>query len=124
MLIDKEIVIRLHDLTIEKHGGMKGLRSEGLLDSALNSCMMTFWGQDIYPSFEEKVARTGYAIIKNHPFVDGNKRAGYLAMLYILRVNGYEIDYGKANDSYFINGVAASQFMFDDVLKWVQSIIK
>ncbi len=62
-------------------------RDRGLFESALNTIYQTFDGQELYPSFEEKAANLLYLIIKNHPFVDGNKRIGALLFLKFLYEN-------------------------------------
>jgi len=62
-------------------------RDRGLFESALNTIYQTFDGEDLYPSFEEKAANLLYLIIKNHPFVDGNKRIGALLFLMFLYEN-------------------------------------
>ena len=62
-------------------------RDRGLFESALNTIFQTFGGQELYPSLEEKAANLLYLIIKNHPFVDGNKRIGALLFLKFLYDN-------------------------------------
>ena len=65
--------------------------NESLMDSAVNSIWQTFDGVELYPTLEEKGARLGYSLFRNHSFADGNKRIGILAMLTFLSVNGVEI---------------------------------
>jgi len=62
-------------------------RDKGLFESALNAIYQTFGGKELYPSFEEKAANLLYLIIKNHPFIDGNKRIGTLLFLRFLYEN-------------------------------------
>ncbi|UOD35712.1 virulence protein RhuM/Fic/DOC family protein [Deferribacteraceae bacterium V6Fe1] len=62
-------------------------RDRGLFDSALNTIYQSFGGDELYPSFEEKAANLLYLVIKNHPFVDGNKRIGALLFLQFLYEN-------------------------------------
>jgi death-on-curing protein len=78
---------------IDTTGGLDGLRDEGLLDSALLSADQTFEGLDLYPSTLIKIARIAFNLIKNHPFIDGNKRIGTYIMLNLLALNGLEIDF-------------------------------
>ena len=85
-------ILILHRLLLDETGGLDGLRDEGLLDSALNVPFQTFDGQDLYPSLLTKAARLGFALVCNHPFVDGNKRVGILAMMVFLELNGIPID--------------------------------
>ncbi len=75
-------------------------RDKGLFKSALNTIYQTFSGNDLYPSFEEKSANLLYLIIKNHPFVDGNKRIGAILFLRFLYGNiGKEELYKRFNDN-------------------------
>ena len=71
--LTKEQVLLLHSQLIQEFGGSDGLREEGLLESALASPFQSFGGEDLYPSIQAKAAQLGYGLIKNHPFLDGNK---------------------------------------------------
>ena len=62
-------------------------REKSQFDSSLNAIYQTFGGQDLYPSIEEKAANLLYFIVKNHPFVDGNKRIGALIFIWFLNLN-------------------------------------
>ena len=115
----KEKVLLLHKLMAEATGGSIGLRDEGLLDSALEGIYATFDGQELYPSKEEKGARLGYSLISNHAFVDGNKRIGTHVMLAFLALNKIELDYTQKELSDTILKVAADEYTFDDLLKWI-----
>ena len=88
----KEKVLLLHKLLAEETGGSIGVRDEALLESALEAAFMTFGGQELYPTKEEKGARLGYTLISNHAFVDGNKRIGMYVMLTFLEVNGIRLE--------------------------------
>lgn len=69
-------VYYLHKGLIEEFGGIHGVRDEGLLDSAVNTPQASFSGQYLHPDIYEMGAAYAYHIIKNHPFIDGNKRTG------------------------------------------------
>jgi len=84
-------VFKLHDLIISETGGSHGLRDLGLLESALGQPQQTFGGDDLYPSLVAKAATLGFSLIKNHPFVDGNKRVGHAAVEAMLMLNGFEL---------------------------------
>lgn len=90
--LTKTQVIRMHRLLIQETGGSEGIRDEGLLDSALNAPFQTFDGEDVYKTIQAKAAKLGFFLINNHPFIDGNKRIGTLAMLVFLEINGIEIN--------------------------------
>ena len=88
----KDKVLQLHRLMAAETGGTVGLRDEGLLESALEGAFSGFGGIDFYPTIEEKAARLGYSLIRNHAFLDGNKRIGMFVMLTFLEVNGLRLD--------------------------------
>jgi len=81
-------IVQMHSTLIKETGGMNGIRDENLLDSAVNVPFQTYGGEYLYKSLEAKAARLGYFIIKNHPFVDGNKRIWMLSMMVFLELNG------------------------------------
>ena len=106
-ILDKRQVRLLHQQLIEASGGSPGLRDEGLLESALSAPFQSFAGTSAYPSLQQKAARLGYGLVKNHPFVDGNKRTGAHVMLVFLAVNGVELRYKKP--SWMVRYRAATQ---------------
>ena len=89
--ITNEQIFSLYEMLLQKTGGSSGVVNESLMDSAVNSIWQTFDGVELYPTLEEKGARLGYSLVRNHSFADGNKRIGILAMLTFLSVNGVEI---------------------------------
>lgn len=117
----KEQVILMHRQIIEETGGSFGLRDEGLLDSALMVPFQTFANKDLFLSIQDKAARLGYGIIKNHPFVDGNKRIGTHVMLVFLYCNNVELLYTQKELSDFILQIAAGKKDFDDFVKWIKN---
>ena len=76
-----ETVMTIHSELIRTIGGIAGTRDENLLDMAVNAPFQTFGGADLYPSLIEKAAHLTFSLIKNHPFLDGNKRTGVTVML-------------------------------------------
>ncbi len=89
--ITKAQVLRMHSRMIAETGGTDGIRDEGLLESALETPFQSFGGTELYPTIWQKSARLGYGLVKNHAFVDGNKRIGAHTMLVFLALNGIEI---------------------------------
>src|SRR5688572_20333207 len=67
-------VLAIHDQMIKRFGGSSGIRDVGLLESAVARPKATFDGNDLYPSIFQKAAALLQSLLKNHPFVDGNKR--------------------------------------------------
>lgn len=118
-MLSKEQIIWLHRELIKETGGTDGLRDEGLLDSALNAPFVSFEDTDSFPSLQQKAARLGFGLIKNHAFVDGNKRIGAHAMLVFLALNGIELEYTQNDLSDIILSIAASKAAFEDLVKWI-----
>ena len=80
-------ILELHEKSIVDFGGSHGIRDIGLLESAIARPFQTFGGEDLYRTTFEKAAALAESVIINHPFVDGNKRTGMLAMVSLL-LNG------------------------------------
>lgn len=85
-------VLKLHRDQIRRYGGSDGLRDRGLLESAIAMPRAQFGGQFLHEDIYEMAAAYLYHITLNHPFVDGNKRAGAAAALTFLAVNGIEVE--------------------------------
>ncbi len=83
-----EEILILHNLQIEKFGGSLGIRDIRLLESAIYRPHTTFGGVELYPDIFTKAAALAHSIIKNHAFIDGNKRSGIHAAITFLRING------------------------------------
>lgn len=119
----KQQVILLHRDVIAQSGGSPEIRDEGLLESALNAPFQTFAGIELYPTIIDKVAQLGYSLIKNHAFVDGNKRIGTHVMLVFLMLNGIDVDYEDEELTRLILGVAAGEISSEQLLAWLQAHI-
>jgi death on curing protein len=88
--LSRAAILAMHDEQIAEHGGAAGIRDESLLDSALGRPVNLFlYEQAALPRL---AAAYGFGIIRNHPFIDGNKRASLLATEGFLLLNGFEID--------------------------------
>ena len=85
--LTNEQVKRLHKKLLDATGGLDGLRDEAMLESALSASFQTFDGLELYPSTAEKISRIAYGLVRNHPFVDGNKRIGTYVMAILLELN-------------------------------------
>jgi death on curing protein len=108
---DRRALELLHDESLAEHGGASGLRDEGLLESALARPLnRASYGE---PDVHELAAAYGVGLAKNHPFIDGNKRAAFLAVGMFLALNGYRLTASQADATLTMLAVAASQL--DDV---------
>lgn len=117
--LTKEQVLMLHDRLIETTGGSRGIRDEGMLDSALSNPFQSFEGEELYPSIQAKAAQLCYGLVKNHAMLDGNKRLGTHVMLVFLALNGYELVFSQKELSDTILALAAGKIHADDLLQWI-----
>jgi death-on-curing protein len=102
-------LLEVHRQIMAQSGEAEGLMHLPALESALAQPQMTFGGEDLYPTLVDKAAALGYALTKNHPFLDGNKRTGHAAMEVFLVLNGYEIRAAVDEHEHIILQVAASE---------------
>ncbi len=86
-------IIILHEKIIDKTGGIRGVRDTGLLEMAVSSPFASFGGEDLYKTLEEKAQQLCNSLIRGHPFLDGNKRIGVLAMLIFMNLNKKELNF-------------------------------
>lgn len=116
-------LLQLHRRIIEQSGGSAGIHSVGALDSALAQPRMTFGGEDLYPTIAEKAAALGHALVRNHPFLDGNKRIGHAAMEVFLLLNGHEIAASVDEQEQIIMRLAAGEMKRSAFTEWLQAHI-
>lgn len=119
ILLTTEEVIMLHGKLLAATGGLPGLRDRGLLESAVLSVEAGFEDVEQYPTVEEKAARLAYAMISNHPFADGNKRVGVLAMLMTLRLNDVALRYTQQELIDLGLGTASGKAGYKEILEWI-----
>lgn len=119
--ITKATILSLHSKVLKKDGGMEGILKEDNLDYALEAPYMTSYGQELYPSIEEKAAVFGFSIIAGHVFADGNKRVGYAAMEFFLMKHGFQIDSSTDSAEEITLKVADKPSEFkDEWFQWVK----
>ena len=119
IIISKEQIINLHKQLIDETGGSHGLRDEGLLDSACNAPFQRFDNQELFPTIQQKSTRLAYGLIKNHPFVDGNKRIGTHVMLILLALNGIELNYTQEELYTIILKIASGTAELNKLTEWI-----
>lgn len=115
-----EDILELHSKSINDFGGSHGIRELNMLESAISRPFQTFDGNELYPTVFEKVASLGESLIKNHPFVDGNKRTGLLAMMSLLFEFGYWINIEEEKMYDFVIHIATSKISFEEIVKWLE----
>ena len=87
--LTREECLAIHEMMLAQHGGLAGVRDEGLLESALSKPQNLF--AYAKPTLVEMAASYASGVILNHPFLDGNKRTGFMVAAVFLEVNGYEV---------------------------------
>ncbi len=113
-------VFVIFERILEQSGGLAGIRDLGALESALAQPRMIFEGQELYPTLVDKAAALAFSLIKNHPFLDGNKRVGHAAMELFLLLNGYEIEATVDDQERLILGVAAGNISREALKEWLE----
>jgi death on curing protein len=117
--IDARALLLLHDESLAEHGGASGIRDEALLDSALARPQnLTAYGT---PDFADLAAAYGAGIVRNHPVVDGNKRAGFMAVGLFLMLNGYRLDASQSDATLTMLGLAAREIDERDFAAWIRA---
>lgn len=117
--LSKHQVLLLHSALIEAFGGSDGIRDDGLLESALAAPFQTFGGEPVYPSLQGKAAQLGFSLIRNHPFVDGNKRIGAHVMLLFLELNGIVLHYDQQELIDIVLSVASDETDRQGLFQWI-----
>ena len=120
--ISRQALLLLHDESLAEHGGASGLRDEGLLDSALARPLNLALYEE--PDFDPLAAAYGLGLAKNHAFVDGNKRAAFLAVGMFLALNGYRLHATQADATLTVLAVAAGELTEEGFAAWIRDHTK
>lgn len=107
--IPEEAVLTIHEMLINRFGGIQGVRDKGLLESALSQPHQTFFGELLHPTIHEQAAAYLYHLAKNHAFLDGNKRTALATTITFLHVNGYKLTLKKPETEQLVLDVAESK---------------
>jgi death-on-curing protein len=120
--INRQVLLLLHDESLAEHGGGTGLRDEGLFDSALaRPVNLAFYEQ---PDVASLAASYGVGLAKNHAFVDGNKRAAFLAVGLFLMLNGFRLQATQAEATLTMLDVAAGDIDEAAFGEWIRAHIQ
>ena len=117
--MNKEQILKLHTQLVELTGGTDGTRDFNLFESAIENPFQAFGGEELYPTIQEKGARLGYGLIKNHCMLDGNKRIGVHTMLVFFALNGIELEYTQKELYEMVLLVADGSMDYERMHKWV-----
>ena len=115
--ISLDQAIYLHELSIKNFGGRSGIRDYGLLNSAINLPQTTFLGKYLYKDIFEMACAYAFHLIKNHPFVDGNKRVGVLGAIIFFEINGYKVNFTNEELVDFGLAIACSKINKTEIVR-------
>lgn len=113
-------VLVIHDQMIKRFGGLPGIRDLGLIESAVGKPQATFDGNDLYNTIFNKAAALLQSLLKNHPFVDGNKRTALTSAGIFLKLNGYQLINDHDNEVSFTLKVDNEHLTIEQIVKWLE----
>ncbi|HWV80195.1 MAG TPA: type II toxin-antitoxin system death-on-curing family toxin [Hyphomicrobiaceae bacterium] len=115
----RSVIDAIHDAQLAEHGGAAGLRDEGALESSLaRPINLHAYGEtDIY----RLAAAYAFGIVRNHPFVDGNKRTGFLAAYVFLRMNDHNLEADEITAATTVLALAAGEVSEDEFFHWLRT---
>lgn len=119
-----DIVKEIHDAVLAGFGGSGGIRDEGLLHSAVAAPQATFGGESPFADLAEVAAAYLFYICRNHPFIDGNKRAAMTAAIVFLRLNGIEPAPDSDKWEALVLEVASSRLDRDGTTKRLKALLQ
>jgi death-on-curing protein len=123
-MITIEEAIKIQGILIDRFGGASGIRDKNLLESALSRPYQTFDKKDLHNSPVERAAAIIESIVINHPFLDGNKRFGYVAMRLILMESGLDIEVSEEEKYLFVIGIAKGELKLNEICNWIKKNLK
>ena len=115
----REVVLVLHEQSLAQFGGSAGVRDEGLLDSALGRPQYRFaYGK---PTLFDLAASYAFGLVKNHPFIDGNKRTGFIVAVTFLELNGLRFGASEVDATVRTLALAAGEMSETAHSAWLKS---
>lgn len=116
----KEMLLSIHSELLARFGGMPGIRDDGMLESAVNRPIQVYhYGGP--SSLHELAAAYAYALVRNHPFLDGNKRIGFMAAYTFLGLNGFPLTVPEEEAVLMTRGLAAGEIEEAAYAKWLEA---
>jgi len=117
--IEVRDVLAIHDRSLALHGGAPGVRDQGLLESAL-ARPRQHYAYASSPSVIEMSALYTAGIVRNHPFVDGNKRTGFVVGVLFLELNGFDFKASEVDATQAVMGLAAATLDEAGYFAWLR----
>ena len=118
-MINIEIVKYFHSILIDEFGGSIGIRDLNALNAAIQRPYSTFDGKDLYPTIYDKAAALVESLVRNHAFIDGDKRIGYVMLRFFLIESGYDLSASQTDKYNFIIEISKGNLDFDSIKKWI-----
>jgi death-on-curing protein len=118
--LDQQAILELYLEVMRASGGLPGIRDAGALESAIAQPHASFGGEELYPTLVDKAAALAFSMIKNHPFVDGNKRIAFASMDAFLRLNGYKTAGSDDQVAETFLSLAAGTLNRDNFTNWLR----
>jgi death-on-curing protein len=118
--LSQEIILAFHKDQIKTYGGSRGVRDQGLLESALAQPEARFGGEYLHKGLFDMAAAYGFHICKNHPFFDGNKRTALVAIYTFLYVNGYQLKADKKSLFAVVIDLANSEISKEELANYLE----
>jgi death-on-curing protein len=118
-----DVVLAIHRRQLAEHGGIDGVRDSGLLESALARPQNLWAYSDPKPDISALAASYAFGIIKNHPFLDGNKRTGYAVCRIFLILNGHDIDATQEQKYETDLAIASSDIDEAGLVDWMRTVL-
>lgn len=118
--VTPEQALFIHNRLIEETGGEHGVRDLSMLLSALGRPQASFNGEDLYAELFAKAAALLDSLIRNHPFIDGNKRSAITITALFLQNNGYSLQVDGAEMVRFIMACAQSATTLQEIKLWLE----
>lgn len=116
-----EQVLAIHDQMVLRFGGSFGVRDLKLLESAILRPQSSFDGTDLYPTIFDKAAALLQSLLKNHPFIDGNKRTALSSTGIFLELNGYSLKNTGSQEVEFAVKVDTQNLTLEQISKWLDN---
>jgi len=117
-------VLILHERMVRRHGGSSGVRDLGMLQAAIGRPFATFGGDDLYADIFLKAGALVQSIVKNHPFIDGNKRTAFVSAVALLKASGWHLKLSQDEVVQFMVRVANENLSVDEIAKWLKKNCK
>jgi len=118
--VSEKLVLMVHDMLLAEHGGLSGIRDQGMLDSALSKPQQLH-NYKPEASLYELATAYSFGLARNHPFIDGNKRIAFTVTAIFLELNGKALNASEAEVVVFYEGLAGGKVTEEELALWLSS---